>query len=58
MPTPVLTSQRKEMREWVTAWDEAGRPGAMPRPYHVAPDARLAGIEGGVARTAGARRGF
>ncbi len=49
VPTPVLTSQRKEMREWVTAWDEAGRPSAMPRPYHVAPDARLAGIEGGVA---------
>ena len=49
VPTPVLTSQRKEMREWVTAWDEAGRPSAMPRPYRVAPDARLAGIEGGVA---------
>ena len=49
VPVPVLTSQRKEMREWVTAWDEAGRPSAMPRPYRVAPDARLAGIEGGVA---------
>ena len=49
VPTPVLTSQREEMRQWVTAWDEAGRPSAMPRPYRVAPDARLAGIEGGVA---------
>ena len=49
VPVPVLTAQRKEMREWVTAWDEAGRPSAMPRPYRVAPDSRLAGIEGGVA---------
>lgn len=47
-------TKKHEMREWVTAWDAAGRPSVMPRPYHVAPDERLAHIHGGVAAHRGA----
>ena len=46
---PTLVDEpRHEIREWVTQWDAAGRPSALPRPYRVSPDARLAGIKGGV----------
>ena len=42
------------MAEWIEAWDRAGRPPAMPRPYKVSEDPRLWRVKGGVAAHTGA----
>ena len=51
---PVSLGVKPVMAEWIEAWDRAGRPPAMPRPYKVSEDPRLWRVKGGVAAHTGA----
>ena len=51
---PVSLGVKPVMAEWIEAWDRAGRPPAMPRPYKVSEDPRLWRVKGGVAARTGA----
>lgn len=51
---PVSLGVQPVMAEWIKAWDRAGRPPAMPRPYKVSEDPRLWRVKGGVAAHTGA----
>ena len=46
---PVSVGERNVMANWIRDWNAAGRPAALPRPYRVSPDPRLAAIRSGVA---------
>ena len=55
---PVSLGVKPVMAEWIEAWDRAGRPPAMPRPYKVSEDPRLWRVKGGVAAHTGAAAGL
>ena len=55
---PVSLGVKPVMAEWIEAWDRAGRPPAMPRPYKVSEDPRLWRVKGGVAAHTGAAAWF